>query len=410
MDQAELMRRFLQYTTELSVVCWDGSAAVLADFERQHSFLPQVQPLLQADALEELLAHLHDGRLYEARDLLGMELLLFRFAGRAFVMGPFATVAWEDGEAERTLAALGLPTSYLLPYKLYYGSHRLLDLNTAERMVTGAAAALDPQAPPYLRQTLAGLRGSGAREELFTAEPPDFEQAVRRYAQENRFLARIEAGDAAGALEMYERMARTSVNRAFSLTNTRAMVANATIVRTMARKAAERGGAHPAVVDAISVDYAQKMYACTDARRLYDLILAMLREFCDAAAAGRQQNYTPPVRRAVTCIALHLSQELTLPSLAKAARVSPAHLSRLFKEEIGLTVSRYIARARCEKAAGLLRTTDLPVQDISAHVGYLDNNYFAKVFRSLYGATPTAYRAAGRLPRRGADGAAKESK
>ena len=78
--------------------------------------------------------------------------------------------------------------------------------------------------------------------------------------------------------------------------------------------------------------------------------------------------------------------------LSENAGVSPAHLSRQFKAETGMTISRFIARTRCEKAAFLLRTTDLAVQDISAHVGYLDNNYFVKVFRGIYGTTPSHYR------------------
>ena len=157
-------------------------------------------------------------------------------------------------------------------------------------------------------------------------------------------------------------------------------------------KAAERGGAHPAVIDSISVTYAQKMYACTDAKSLYVLIQEMIRELCDVVAACHQHQYSPPVRRAISYLELHISQNITLPALAKASKVSRSYLSRLFTAETGETVSHFISRTRCEKAAALLRTTDLPIQDISAHVGYLDNNYFDKVFRSYYGVTPTAYR------------------
>lgn len=83
---------------------------------------------------------------------------------------------------------------------------------------------------------------------------------------------------------------------------------------------------------------------------------------------------------------------LRLNTIADAVNVSSGYLSHLFKEETGLAVTAYIAKKRCEQAAELLITTELPVQDISAYVGYLDNNYFVKVFRSQYHMTPSQYR------------------
>ena len=57
-----------------------------------------------------------------------------------------------------------------------------------------------------------------------------------------------------------------------------------------------------------------------------------------------------------------------------------------------MTIAQFVAQERCSTAANLLLRTNLPVQDISAHVGYLDNNYFVKVFKNHTGKTPTAYR------------------
>ena len=40
----------------------------------------------------------------------------------------------------------------------------------------------------------------------------------------------------------------------------------------------------------------------------------------------------------------------------------------------------------------LLITTDLPVSEISAAVGILDNSYFSRIFRKQTGMTPREYR------------------
>ena len=40
----------------------------------------------------------------------------------------------------------------------------------------------------------------------------------------------------------------------------------------------------------------------------------------------------------------------------------------------------------------MLRDSSYPISEISSYVGYIDNNYFVKVFKKQYGMTPTEYR------------------
>ena len=68
------------------------------------------------------------------------------------------------------------------------------------------------------------------------------------------------------------------------------------------------------------------------------------------------------------------------------------YLSRLFKKEMGITLTAYIADLRTKKAAELLKTSMLSVAEIAMYVGYPDSNYFVKVFKKRYGMTPSAYR------------------
>ena len=62
------------------------------------------------------------------------------------------------------------------------------------------------------------------------------------------------------------------------------------------------------------------------------------------------------------------------------------------KREVGESASAIISKMRCKKAANLLKTTDLPIGEISSFVGYADNNYFVKVFKKVYSMTPGDYR------------------
>ena len=108
MEQVKLLLRILQNMTDLPVLTWDGQLSSLEDYEKQHLFLRQAQPLLEATALQTLLENLHPNILYGVKDPLGMELLLFRYEDCPFVIGPYTTQAWNDKEGEHTLASLGL--------------------------------------------------------------------------------------------------------------------------------------------------------------------------------------------------------------------------------------------------------------------------------------------------------------
>lgn len=399
MNMVETLFRFLQYTTELPTQYWsvlkDNAQGITPDnldeFEKAHCFLPQIQPMMSADSILLILKNLRPARLYSSRDLLGICTMAFVFEGAPFIVGPYVNEEWQDDKANQTLAGLGLPASYLIPYKLYYCSYRLIDEQTVTRLITGAITALKPDYPPYLPQNLSGLKGRGTHS-LFEQEPLDFDMVLRRYEQENKFLKLIETGHPQAALEAYGQMGKMGTDKVFSAENLRAMIANATIVRTLARKAAERGGVHPAIVDSISVTYAQKMYAVSNVKEFHTLLPRMIEEFAEAVRKAGQERYSPAINKVVSYISLHLSQEMTRPGLAKLIHVTPSHLSHQFKSETGLTISQYIARKRCEKAAELLLGTSLDIQDISTYAGYPDNNYFTKVFKELYHMTPSAYR------------------
>ncbi len=91
---------------------------------------------------------------------------------------------------------------------------------------------------------------------------------------------------------------------------------------------------------------------------------------------------------------LHLSEPININDIAYAANLSVSHFSRLFKSEVGETAINTFTKMRCKKAATLLKETNLPVGEISSFVGYSDNNYFVKVFKKIYGVTPSDYRKA----------------
>lgn len=98
------------------------------------------------------------------------------------------------------------------------------------------------------------------------------------------------------------------------------------------------------------------------------------------------------VARVIELIEIRPPAELAVGNLAEAVRLSPSRLRRLFVTHTGLTLSRYIKRAKLRRADDLVRTTFLSVKEIAAAVGIHDESHFLRDFKAVYGATPTERR------------------
>ena len=87
-------------------------------------------------------------------------------------------------------------------------------------------------------------------------------------------------------------------------------------------------------------------------------------------------------------------ERLDVGTLARAARLSPAHFSREFRRAFGESPHQYLLTRRLERAAALLRTTDRTVADICFTVGLRSLGSFTTSFGQTFGLSPTAYRSA----------------
>lgn len=79
--------------------------------------------------------------------------------------------------------------------------------------------------------------------------------------------------------------------------------------------------------------------------------------------------------------------------LARVGGVSEAHFARSFKAAFGLPPHRYLLTCRIERAAAMLRDTDLPIADIAFATGWRSLGSFGRTFRDILGESPGDLRA-----------------
>ena len=98
------------------------------------------------------------------------------------------------------------------------------------------------------------------------------------------------------------------------------------------------------------------------------------------------------VADAVDYVYTHILERITVEEMAGAINVSPAYLSRIFKQEIGVSVSDYVRSRKIDMAKNLLRYTDCPLADIANKLAFSSQSHFIQQFHALVGMTPKTYR------------------
>lgn len=88
----------------------------------------------------------------------------------------------------------------------------------------------------------------------------------------------------------------------------------------------------------------------------------------------------------------YANPDLGLKDVAAACYLTPNYLSRLFKQETGVTLLKYINDYRMKRAQSLLRNTQMKVNLIAQETGYRSASYFCQRFRDCFGVTPENYR------------------
>ncbi|WP_426445277.1 AraC family transcriptional regulator [Paenibacillus sp. S-38] len=104
----------------------------------------------------------------------------------------------------------------------------------------------------------------------------------------------------------------------------------------------------------------------------------------------RRKNHQ--VENILNWIESHYTVPYRLDEMAKSLHLSPYHLSHLFKEATGISISEYITTRRIHQSILLLTNTNKPISFIAEEIGLMSPSYFCKVFKSHMGLTPHQYR------------------
>lgn len=159
------------------------------------------------------------------------------------------------------------------------------------------------------------------------------------------------------------------------------------LVAIICRYAADNG-ADDRRCYALSDTYINKIEEQNEVSQVYGLVIDLLMDYRDLIQEGVQETYSLPIQRAIRLIDAHLYEPCSLTVIAREVRLHPTYLSRLFKDEVGENITRYIHSQKMEEAKNLIANTDHSISEIAEMLGYSSLAYFSKVFRTTTQTSP----------------------
>ena len=118
--------------------------------------------------------------------------------------------------------------------------------------------------------------------------------------------------------------------------------------------------------------------------------------------SGGQSQFSPylaphaeassPVAQVQQYVLAHLTGDLSIAELARAANMSARNFSRVFARETQVTPAEFVERARVDAARVMLESGGAPLKTVAYECGFRDAHHMRSVFQRRLGVTPQQFR------------------
>lgn len=137
----------------------------------------------------------------------------------------------------------------------------------------------------------------------------------------------------------------------------------------------------------------RKRLDAVNAQGLLTALWSLPNEFRALNADTHGPQYSEKIEQAVQYMKNHFTEDLSLRTVADKVGLSQNYFSTMFNHEVNVTFPEYLHKLRIEAACRLLENNPmLPVETVSARVGYQTVGHFFKIFKNTYGISPNRWR------------------
>lgn len=138
--------------------------------------------------------------------------------------------------------------------------------------------------------------------------------------------------------------------------------------------------------------YVQLVEEANTVEAIQSLLITILCDYAKMVNKIKRKEYSNAVKSCIDYIYMHLYEEVSVKQMGNNLNFNENYLSRIFKDEVGKTISEFITHEKIEEAKRLLILTDFTIIYISVVLHFHDQSHFTRVFKKETGMTPKKYR------------------
>ena len=168
---------------------------------------------------------------------------------------------------------------------------------------------------------------------------------------------------------------------------------NSIVLLTICSRASMQGGLSPEIAYNLNDYYAQKIEECQSMADTSKLCSQMMEDYVGRVRESRKNpNISDPIRNCCEYIKGHLSEMISVKTLADRSGYAEYYFSHKFKKEMGISVKEYILQEKIEQAKVMMTSTNESIQKISDSLAFGNRSYFYTCFQKQEGMSPSEYR------------------
>lgn len=145
--------------------------------------------------------------------------------------------------------------------------------------------------------------------------------------------------------------------------------------------------------DLTAAKIAENLLACRSIGKMQQYLLDTAKQLCDLADSGKESHNDLLLHDILEYINKNINDlNLDNTTISEAMKISPAYLSRFFRQQTGVRISTYIGKLRVEKAKQVMAgNNNCSLKDLCALVGFENTATFIRIFKKFEGITPGKY-------------------
>lgn len=309
--------------------------------------------------------------------------------GSRILIGPVSSIPPTPAQCEDILSDIGLPFSkkrellYWLKKTPILSRDRFISLlKFLDYMINGYDAA--PSDADMIEIT-------DAKQEPREISPEVYHNTLEL---ERLILDAVEHGKRDDLLELL--MNVTYVNASIGVLSSSSIriLKNAFVTSVaLVSRAAIRGGMDYDYALTLSDTYIREMENENNEANIPPMIGLMMLDYCtQVAGLNKPQDCSPITLAILSDVSCHLHDSLTVADIARRLSRSCSYISRVFEKEMHVPLKQYIIRQKVKEAQYLLTSTQKPISEIAALLGFSSQPHFQTVFKRVCGKTPGEYK------------------